>query len=161
MAEPPAELHPFAAAWQSRDAREWSDALAPDVVVHSPLLEKPFVGREAVGELYAVLFEQFGAVEIGPTFTSEADSTFFWRGVVDGDLVEGVDLVRLNADGQVAEIRVFMRPVLGLGTFAAALAPAMARRDGRTAERLVRLATRPVRPLLRAVDAAATWIAVR
>jgi hypothetical protein len=49
------DLHPFRALWETRDLDAFADALAPSVVLHSPILEAPFNGREAVIELYDVL----------------------------------------------------------------------------------------------------------
>ena len=48
---------PFGEGWRTRDLDRWIDALAPDVVLHSPLLTTPFQGREVARELYGVLFD--------------------------------------------------------------------------------------------------------
>ena len=137
--------HPFVTAWQARDVEAWRAALAPDVVLHSPLLSRPFRGREEVTGVYRILFDRFGQVEITGRFPNGDTTAFHWRGTVRGGEVEGADLVRLDASGQVAEIRVFMRPLVGLGTFTAAMAPSAA----------------PLRPLFRAIDAVATRMSRR
>ena len=156
-----AQRHPFLTAWDERDVRAWRDALAPDVVVHSPLLRSPFVGREAVAELYGVLFELFGDVEVTDHLAAGDTSAFYWRGTVDGRTVEGADFVRSTPDGHISEIRVLMRPLVSLGTFTAAMGPALARREGRRRGSLVALVTAPIRTLFLAIDAVATRIGQR
>jgi ketosteroid isomerase-like protein len=51
--------HPFRQAVEARDAEAMVDALAPDVVLHSPVTFKPFEGRDAVRVLLTVLLEVF------------------------------------------------------------------------------------------------------
>ncbi len=107
----PVEKHPFRAAWETRDGAAWREALAPDVRVNSPIIENPFVGREAVAELYEVLFDALGPVTITNELPAEDGTTvFFWRADLDGRTIEGSDVVRRASDGSVAEITVFIRP---------------------------------------------------
>lgn len=148
--------HPFVEAWQHRDADAWREALAPDVVVHSPLLRTPFEGRDAAAEVYRTLFAQFGEVRIAEELGDGDTTAFHWFGVSGGQTIEGADLVRLDADGRVAEIRVLMRPLVAIGSFTASMAPAVARPRGRIAAFLARLSVAPIGPLFRLIDAAAT-----
>jgi hypothetical protein len=32
------DVHPYQSAWSTRDPAAWADAMAPDIVLHSPLL---------------------------------------------------------------------------------------------------------------------------
>jgi hypothetical protein len=153
--------HPFVSAWEHRDRARWRDDLAPDVVLHSPVLTKPFHGRDAVAGLYRVLFEEFGDVVITDRLESGDTTAFHWGAKVHGRDVEGLDLVRLDGAGKVAEIRVFMRPLTGLGAFVGGVAPAVARPRGRRAAAAARAMTLPVRPLFRVIDVAATRMSQR
>ena len=72
--------------------------------------------------------------------------------------VEGVDLVRFDTDGQVSEIRVFIRPLVDLGTFASAMGPVVVRERGRVREGSVRALNGGLRVLLNATDAVASRI---
>ena len=153
--------HPFLAAWEARDADAWAAALATEVVVHSPLIGSPFSGREAVAELYGVLFELFGAIEFLEHLVGGDTHAFLWRGAIGDRTVEGADFVHTNAAGEVDEIRVLMRPLTSLGTFTRAVGPALARREGRARGALVVLTTRPVRGLFAAIDAVATRLGQR
>jgi len=158
---PDGARHPFLAAWEARDERAWAAALASDVVVHSPLLERPFVGRDAVSELYGVLFELFGPIEFVDHLASDRVHAFYWRGALGDRTVEGADFVRSNAEGEITEIRVLMRPLTSIGTFTSAVGAALARREGPLRGALVGWSTRPVRGLFAAIDAVATRLGQR
>ncbi|HEX8065095.1 MAG TPA: nuclear transport factor 2 family protein [Thermoleophilaceae bacterium] len=133
--------HPFRAAWRTRDVEAWAAALAPGVELRSPILTEPFRGREAVAELYAVLFEAIGEM----TFTDELESVgthaFFWHADVRGRRVEGADILRTDDRGQIVHIAVMIRPLVDIAEFAAAVAPPLAARRGR-------LRAAPLRPLI-------------
>jgi hypothetical protein len=51
---------------------------------------------------------------------------FCWRADCGGKTIEGVDVVRVNEDGQVDEIRVLIRPLVSIALFAQTLGPPLA-----------------------------------
>ena len=144
--------HPFRAGWETRDLDAFADSLAPDVVLHSPILSAPITGHEAAVELYGVLFERFGEVEITDHLSSGDTHAFFWRAEAGGRPIEGVDLIRHDAAGRIAEARVAIRPLVGLAYFAAAAGPTLARRRGRLNHLLVTLLAAPLRLIFAAID---------
>jgi ketosteroid isomerase-like protein len=152
-----AEQHPFRTAWETRDAAAWGAELAEDVRLNSPIVEAPFVGREAVGELYEVLFEALGEV----TFTAEATAAdgatvFYWRTALGGRTIDGTDVVRRAEDGSIAEITVYIRPLVAIGAFAGAVGPRLARRHGPVRGALLRFLAAPLSLLLLLADRSAT-----
>lgn len=148
--------HPFRVAWRTRDIKVWAEALAPDIQLHSPLLQSPFVGRQAAIELYRVFFEAFGKYEITAAFDDGDAQAFFWRAELGGRIVEGVDLVHCDDSGKITEIRVFMRPLVDLATLAAATGPQLAAAHGRSRGMLARLLSKPMQLLFSLVDVIAT-----
>jgi hypothetical protein len=109
------EISPFRAAVESKDFSRVEATLAPDVVFRSPVVHQPYEGREAVAALLRVV----GTV-IGPALVyqwqvreGEREVLCFTTRAGDRD-VEGVDLLRYDADGQVAELVVMMRPASGV-----------------------------------------------
>jgi SnoaL-like protein len=120
MADPPG-TDAFRAAVERKDLDAMIAALAPNVVFHSPVTFKPFVGREVVGVvLGAVLkvFEDF-------TYTDELVQgnvriLVFKARVGDRD-VEGLDLLRAGADGQIEDFTVMVRPLSGVQALARAM----------------------------------------
>jgi hypothetical protein len=152
-----AEVHPFRAAWQTRDLHTWGQTFAPDIVLHSPVLTSPFRGRTAGIELYEVLFDVIGDFEIVDEFSSGDTHAFFWRSKIGTRSIEGTDLVRHDEHGLIKEIRVFIRPLPDIATFAAAMGPAFAAKQGGASRGLLaRVLTMPLRGLLVIADTLAT-----
>ncbi|MDX6286379.1 MAG: hypothetical protein QOG53_1864 [Frankiales bacterium] len=148
--------HPFAVAWRTRDLDTWVAALAPDVVLDSPLLRKPFCGRRDAADVFGALFASFTEFEITAHLSQAESHVFFWRGVIGSREVTGVDHLHGDANGQIDRITVYIRPLVGLGDFAAVLGPALARRRGRTRQWVSRVVTPPVRAIFAAIDAVAS-----
>jgi hypothetical protein len=147
-----AAVDPFGEGWRSRNLERWIDALAPDVALHSPLLSIPFRGRHVARDLYSVLFTTFGEFTITDRSRSGDTEFIAWRGELDRRTVEGVDVIRYQTDGAIAEIRVLMRPLTAIAVFAATVGPAFARRRGRVAGAATWLLSRPFGPLFRLLE---------
>ena len=149
-------VHPYRAAWETRDLDVWIEALAGDVVLVSPIIRKPFHGRDPARQLFEILFGAFSDFRITHEFNEGAVSAFYWTGDLKGRSIEGSDLITSDEDGRVTEIRVLVRPLVNIATFAAAIGPPMARRRGRLRGAIAKVLSMPLRPLLIAVDFAAT-----
>jgi hypothetical protein len=88
--------------------------LAPDVVFRSPVVHKPYEGREAtmtVLRAVAQVFEDFRY--IAELEGDEVHGLLFEAGVGDREL-QGIDLLRFDVDGLVSELTVMIRPASGL-----------------------------------------------
>jgi hypothetical protein len=106
---------PFRAAVEAKDFAAIETVLAPDVHFRSPVVFRPYDGRESVGALLRAV----GYV-IGPALeyrwqVQEGDrEVLCFTTSVAGRDVEGVDLLRYDDSGRVAELVVMMRPMSGL-----------------------------------------------
>jgi SnoaL-like domain len=146
----PEERNPLRAALQARDTEMLSRSLATDVVVHSPILDVPFEGREEVTALFAALYEVLG--EMTYPFDLPGDpAVFMWRTDVGGEPLEGVDVYRLNDRGEVHELTVLMRPLRGVAAFIDATGPTLAKRLGGS-PLAVRLGNAPVGMAMRTMS---------
>lgn len=154
-------MHPFRAAWETRDLDVWVAALAPDVVLHSPVMTTPFRGRDAAAELYGILFEKFGHVELTHELSAGDTHAFFWRADLGGRRIEGTDLLRTNQAGEIGEVTVMIRPLVDIGLFAGEVGPSLARRRGRVQAVVLTLLTAPLRGLLAVADAVAPRLTQR
>ncbi|MGI8754867.1 MAG: nuclear transport factor 2 family protein [Acidimicrobiales bacterium] len=152
------DRRPYRAVWELRELDQWRQALAPDVVVWSPILRKPFEGADAACELFHALFGCIDRFEITEEVNAPNLDVYWWRAHMRGRDVEGVDLLRLDSAGRVSEIRVFIRPLVGLGTFASATGPSVVRERGRVRVVAVRALNGGLRVLLNTTDAVASRI---
>ena len=90
-----------------------SDLLADDVVFHSPVVHTPQTGKPIVMAYLVAASHVLGN-----------DSFHYVRELVDGDemmlefvteidgiAINGVDIIRFNADGQIIDFKVMVRPL--------------------------------------------------
>src|SRR5687768_6781663 len=120
----------FRSAVENGDRDAMVAALAPDVVLNSPVKHKPFEGREAVAALFGALVETFEDFHYTDEFDAEEGSKalVFRARVGDRDL-EGIDILRFDDEGRIANLTVMVRPLTG----AIALAEEVGRKMGITA----------------------------
>lgn len=116
--------HPFRVAAASHDIDALLAILAPDVVLHSPVTFAPYAGKETVGRLLRLVSEALDGwrcvTEVqGP----DGVTGFVFRARVGDRELEGLDLLRLDADGLIVELTVMIRPLSGLIALAQAIGP--------------------------------------
>jgi limonene-1,2-epoxide hydrolase len=118
----------FRAAVEAQDLDAAVALLADDVVFHSPVVFKPYRGRDAVAVILRAVvevFEDFEYVrEVGAP--DAGDQALVFRARIGDRQLEGIDLLRLDATGAIAEFTVLIRPLQGV----LALAEAMKARLG-------------------------------
>ena len=117
---------PFRAAVESKDFGRVVDTLAPMVKFRSPVVFRPYEGREAVAALLGVV-GQVLAPQLAyqwQVHQGDREVLCFTSRVGDRD-VEGVDLVRYDEEGRVAELVVMMRPLSALAALRDAVAPGL------------------------------------
>ena len=112
----------FRAAVEAADIEAATALLAEDVVFHSPATFHPFLGRETVARLLAIVAETFEDFR----YTDELEApgglhALIFRAGIDGREIEGLDLLRLDEQGMIADFTVMLRPISGLLPFAQAM----------------------------------------
>jgi hypothetical protein len=107
-------MHPFRAAVEALDPDAMEAALAPDVVFRSPVVHRPYEGREAAMFILRAVFEAFEDFRyVDELDGGDSHALVFEARVGDRDVV-GVDHLRTDPDGLVTELTVFVRPMSGL-----------------------------------------------
>ena len=98
---------------RSRDGRGIEALLAEDVVFYSPVVHTPQVGKVITQQYLSAAFqvllnESFHYVRevVGPL-----DAVLEFAGAIDGISVNGVDMLKWNADGKITEFKVMIRPL--------------------------------------------------
>jgi SnoaL-like protein len=112
----------FRAAAESKDFSAVDDLFAEDVSFRSPVVFKPYEGREAVATLLGAVsqvFEDFRYTD--QVETGDVATLAFSARVGDREL-DGIDLLRFSGDGKVAEMAVYVRPMSGVNALAEAMA---------------------------------------
>ena len=112
---------PFRAAVERWDIEAISQLLAEDVVFHSPVTFHPYVGREAVTALLGLVAQTFENFRYTDELRVDGLEALVFRASVADRELEGIDLLRFNEDGLIADFTVFVRPLSGLVPFAQAM----------------------------------------
>ncbi|MCZ7530820.1 MAG: nuclear transport factor 2 family protein [Acidimicrobiia bacterium] len=108
-------MHPFRQGVESRDLEAMLATFSPDIVVHSPVLFKPFEGIETVRAVFEILVEVFEDLHYTDEMTDANGTTaLVFEARVGDRSLQGIDLLRHNADGRVNDFTVFVRPQSGL-----------------------------------------------
>jgi len=102
------------------------DLLAPGVVFHSPVTFRPFIGRDVVAVVLGAVLETFADFAYTDEVADSAVHLLVFRARVGDREVEGIDLLRADEDGLIADFTVMVRPL----SAAMALAQAMGAKLG-------------------------------
>ncbi|HVQ05616.1 MAG TPA: nuclear transport factor 2 family protein [Burkholderiaceae bacterium] len=108
--------HPLA-TWhrlvRTQDPSGLNALLAEDAVFHSPVVHTPQRGRTLAAAYLSAAFRVF----FNPTFryvreiVGPSDAMLEFETEIDGIVVNGVDLIKWNATGQIVEFKVMLRPL--------------------------------------------------
>jgi hypothetical protein len=114
-------MHPFRKLREAGppSPQQAAAILAEDVVMHSPVLIKPIVGRELV----AITISNSSHSRDDPgkyVFEAKVDdrtTLLRWQGTVEGHKIESLELLTDNEDGLLVERTVAYRPFPALKIF--------------------------------------------
>ena len=113
-----AESHPFRRAAEAKDLDLMREALAEDVVLHSPILFKGFEGRDAALFVLANVIEVFEDFRYLDELYGDRTVALRFAAKVEGKFeIEGVDYLTLGDDGRVTDLTVFLRPLKAVNAF--------------------------------------------
>jgi len=110
MSSPPLE------AWhrivEARDARALDALLADAVVFHSPVMHAPQAGKPLVTTYLTAAVETLcnSTFRYTREIVGEHDAVLEFETEIDGIHVNGVDLLTWNAEGQIVDFKVMLRP---------------------------------------------------
>jgi hypothetical protein len=146
------------AAMEARDHAAVVSLLAPGVVLNSPIIGRAaFEGRQAASELYSAIIEGFADFRYTREMTGDGEQLLAFEGTLRGTRLEGVDIIRVDEDGLIAEMTVMIRPLAGVIAFLVEIGPLVARRQSRWRSLVLRL----VGPPLPLVAALVEWLSPR
>ncbi|HMA26991.1 MAG: nuclear transport factor 2 family protein [Solirubrobacterales bacterium] len=111
----------FRAAAESKDLSTIDELFAEDVVFRSPVVFKPYEGRDAVMMLLgavAQVLEDFRYTD--QVETGDAAALAFSARVGDRE-VDGIDLLHFDSEGRIKRLAVYVRPMSGINAVAEAM----------------------------------------
>ena len=111
----------FRAAVERADLDAVADLLAPDIVFHSPVTFHPFVGRDTVAALLALVAGTFEDFRYTDELVADGSHALIFSASVSGREIEGIDLLRFDGQGLICDFTVMLRPLSGLIPFAEAM----------------------------------------
>jgi SnoaL-like domain len=114
--------HPFRAAAERGDTDALLATLAPDVVLHSPVTFQPYAGKETVGGVLRLVSEAFDYWRcVEEVHGSDGATGLVFHARVGDRELEGLDLLRVDANGLIIDLTVMIRPLSGLTALAQAI----------------------------------------
>jgi hypothetical protein len=112
------EPHAFRRAAETKDLDLMRETLAEDVVLHSPILFKGFEGRDIAMFVLANVIQVFEDFRYLDEVHGDGTVVLRFAAKVEGKFeIEGVDYLTLDADGRVADLTVFLRPLKAVNAF--------------------------------------------
>lgn len=112
----------FRRAAEAKDFSRAEELFSPEVVFRSPVVFKPYEGLEALGVLLRAVAETFEDFRYVDQVETGDTAVLVFEARVGDRSLDGVDILRFDADGRIAEMMVMVRPMSGLNTLAEAMA---------------------------------------
>lgn len=124
-------LDRYHAGLDAGDHSMMMSTLSEDVVLRSPITGRtPIGGKESVGVVTRIVLNAFQGMTGTAHPIGDDQAMIRFTATVDGDEVEGVDLLRFDADGQICEVTVMVRPLPALVSLMNAIGADVARANG-------------------------------
>ncbi len=113
-------MHPFRKAVEKGDVDAILELCSPDVVFNSPVVFKPYQGREALGLILTAVMRVFEDFRYEREIGAEGadDHALVFRTRVGDRELQGCDFLHTGQDGLIDELTVMVRPrtaLLALG----------------------------------------------
>jgi hypothetical protein len=112
----------FTAAIEAEDPEALTEALADGVVFRSPVVFKAYEGKAVVSTILTEgamkVFDDFHYVH---RFEDGDAAALIFKARVGDREVDGLDLLRFDAEGKVSELMVMVRPMSGINALAEAM----------------------------------------
>ena len=108
----------FRAAAEAKDFSQIDDLLTEDIVFRSPVVHKPYEGRDMVKVLLGAVVQVFEDFRYLDQVEGDDRAVLIFEARVGDRHLQGVDILRFADDGRVSELTVMVRPMSGLNALA-------------------------------------------
>ena len=111
----------FRAAAEAKDFAAGEHLFAPDVTFRSPVVYKPYEGRDAIKVLLGAVVQVFEDFRYLEQVETGDVAVLMFEARVGDKTVQGVDILKFGADDRIAEMTVMVRPMSGVNALAEAM----------------------------------------
>lgn len=138
-------MHELAQAMERKDAAAVAAHLAPDAVLRSPISRRiVFRGRDEIQALLEIVYATIGPATVDHVVGEGRTRVFITATTVRGLPLEDTMVMTFDDEDRVTELRLFIRAMPQLVTFAATLGPPLARRRSRLRALALRVLFEPL-----------------
>ena len=115
MSDQPAPLRRWHAVAQSMNPALLDDLLADEVVFRSPAVFAPQEGKALKTSYLSAALKVLGpSLRYVSQWHEHASAVLEFEADLDGTYVQGIDILRWNAEGKLVSFTVMVRPLRGL-----------------------------------------------
>lgn len=97
------------------------ELLAENIVFRSPVVFKPYVGKEATAVLLTAVSQVFEDFSYVGEFRSDNGGVLRFNARVGDKTVDGIDMIEFDDDGKISSFTVLVRPMSGMMALAEAM----------------------------------------
>ena len=108
----------FRAAAEAKDFSRIDELFSEHVVFRSPVVYRPYEGREALAMLLGAVVQVFEGFRYIDQVESGDSAVLVFEARVGEREVQGVDILRFGPDGLIVEMTVMVRPMSGMHALA-------------------------------------------
>lgn len=111
----------FRAAAEGKDFSAIKELFTEDVSFRSPVVFKPYQGRDAIAMILGAVVEVFEDFRYTDQIESGETAALLFEARVGDRELNGVDILRFDAEGRIRELIVMVRPMSGVNALAEAM----------------------------------------
>jgi hypothetical protein len=104
----------FRAAAEAKDFAQADDLFAEDATFRSPMVFKPYEGRDAIKVILGAVVQVFEDFRYTDQIETGDSAVLVFEARVGDRELQGIDYLRFAADGCISEMAVMVRPASGL-----------------------------------------------
>ena len=111
----------FRAAAEGKDFSAIDDLFTEDVSFRSPVVFKPYEGRQAVAMLLGAVVQVFEDFRYTDQVETDDSAALFFSARIDERELDGIDYLHFDSEGRVDRMAVYVRPMSGVHALAEAM----------------------------------------
>lgn len=108
----------FRAAAEAKDFSAIDELFTEDVVFRSPVVYKPYEGRDAVAMLLGAVSQVFEDFRYTDQIETGDSAALMFSARIGERELDGIDYVHFGSDGRIDEMAVYIRPMSGVHALA-------------------------------------------